>query len=452
MGHSSSFKNQWSIRPFLVYISTPLPPRGLQMPKAKAETKKTVTKKSDSKATKPTSTPTESPKLTATAKAKANPQRDNDLLQRALGMPSSLKGNIASQDEYIIKNHFQNTGYPGINLILSGDALNGGMTYGVTVVAGPSKHAKTIIGLLALAQWQIEHPNGIAFLYNNEFGINQAYLDNCGVDTTRVIHVPFTTIEDAKNDIAIRLDGKMNEKGKCEGGFDVGDEVFWFMDSIGNAASDAESDKAQMGKSTGDMGSRAKAIRSFFRVLTPKFNIKKQHFVVVGGSLDTLEEYSKRILSGGGGAMLAADNVLMMFRSEVNEKEKNKDLTFARGKANLGYRFVIFSDKSRFVKERMTIPFDMYWDGGPVRWGGFDELGVMLGVIESVNRGSLGTHFKFDPANFGHEGEVIFCPSEDKIDKSTGELTLCIDKNDQFWETVFAKSDFGAKLTKYYKG
>ena len=53
-------------------------------------------------------------------KTKAKPvARDNALLNRALGMSASLQANIASQDEYIIKDHFQNTGFPGINLILS---------------------------------------------------------------------------------------------------------------------------------------------------------------------------------------------------------------------------------------------------------------------------------------------------------------------------------------------
>lgn len=378
--------------------------------------------------------------------------RDNALLQKALGMPSSLKSTIASQDEYLIKDHFQNTGYPALNLILAGDPLKGGLTYGVTLIAGPSKHAKTILGLLALAQWQKDHPNGIAFLYNNEFGINEKYLVNCNVDTDRVIHVPFTTIEDAKNDIAQRLDGVMDKKGKSEGGFEVGDEVFWFMDSIGRASSKAEADKAQQGSQSADMGTRAKAIHSFFRVVTPKFNLKKMHFVVIGSSIDTMEEYSKRIMTGGGGGMLAADNVLMMFRTEVNDDDKVK-LTFARGKENLGYRFVIFSDKSRYVKEKKTVPFDMYWDGGPVRWGGFDELANMFGIIEAVNRGSLGKQWKFDPTKFGGEGEIVFCPANDKIDKDTGEvLETGIDRNDDFWNIVFSKSDFSDRLSKYYKG
>jgi len=385
-------------------------------------------------------------------KASKTSDRDNSLMQKALGMSTSLTATIAEQDDYIKKDFFQDTGFPGLNLILSGNALNGGLSYGVTLIAGPSKHAKTILGLLALAKWQKDHPKGIAFLYNNEFGINEQYLINCGVDLSRVLHIPFSTIEDAKVDIAQRLDGVMNDKGKTDGGFEIGDEVFWFMDSIGRASSKAEADKAQQGKNTADMGSRAKAIHSFFRVVTPKFNIKKMHFVVIGSSLDTLEEYSKRILSGGGGGMLAADNVLMMFRTEVNDTDKAV-LSFARGKENLGYRFVIFSDKSRFVKEKKTIPFDMYWDGGPVRWGGFDELGMMLGVIEGVNRGNLGKQYKFDPTKFGNEGEPVFCPANDKIDKETGEvLEVGIDRNDEFWKIVFEKSDFEARLAKYYKG
>jgi hypothetical protein len=318
-------------------------------------------------------------------------------------------------------------------------------------VAGPSKHFKTILLFMALAQWQQQHPAGICMFYNNEFGVNKGYMEKCGVDTERIMHIPFTTIEDAKDDIAQRINGVYNEKTrKTTGGFEVGDPVFWLMDSVGNAASASEVNKAGASKQSADMGSRAKALRSFFRVLVPMFNMKKMIFAGVGGSIDTMEEYSKRVMTGGGGPMLAADNVIMMFRKEIKDDDK-ANLSFAKGRIIDGYEFILLSDKSRYVKEQKTIPINVYWNTGVAKWSGFDELAVNYGIIESVNRGNKGTQLKFDPTKFGHEGEAVFANITEKID-ADGVVVPAVDTDDSFWGVVFAKSNFAEMLTNDYHG
>nr|WFD61318.1 MAG: hypothetical protein [uncultured cyanophage] len=61
------------------------------------------------------------------------------------------------------------TPVPMMNVALSGDP-DGGLTPGLTVLAGPSKHFKTLFALVMGSAFLKKYPEGVLLFYDSEFG------------------------------------------------------------------------------------------------------------------------------------------------------------------------------------------------------------------------------------------------------------------------------------------
>lgn len=140
------------------------------------------------------------------------------------------------------------TSVPMINVALSG-RVDGGVSPGLLTLAGPSKHFKSVFGLIMAAAWMKKHKDAELIFFDSEFGSPLSYFESLGIDTSRVIHIPITNIEELKTEISVMLD-KIGKK----------DKVFILIDSVGNLASKKEVDDAMDGKSVADM-TRAKQLK-----------------------------------------------------------------------------------------------------------------------------------------------------------------------------------------------
>lgn len=241
------------------------------------------------------------------------------------------------------------TPVPMINVALSGK-LDGGMTPGLTVLAGPSKHFKSAFALVLAKSFLSKYAEGAILFYDSEFGTPESYFDSIGLDKERIIHTPITDIEELKHDIVNQL--KNLEKGE---------HVLILIDSIGNLASRKEVDDALEGKSVADM-TRAKQIKSLFRMVTPHLTIKDIPMVAVAHTYDTQEMFSKKVVSGGTGITYSANNIWIIGRQQ---SKNSKEL--------VGYNFMINVEKSRYVREKSIIPINVSFEGGINRWSGLME-------------------------------------------------------------------------------
>jgi hypothetical protein len=124
------------------------------------------------------------------------------------------------------------TSIPAINIALSGK-LDGGLTPGLTMWAGPSKHFKTAFSLLMAKSYLDKYPDAALLFYDSEFGTPQSYFDSFGIDSKRVIHTPLTNIEQLKFDVMTQLEG-----------VERSDHLIIIIDSIGNLASKKEVEDA----------------------------------------------------------------------------------------------------------------------------------------------------------------------------------------------------------------
>ena len=278
-----------------------------------------------------------------------------DKLKKNTSLPSRV--NILADSVYLNQKEPTTTPVPAVNIAFSASPT-GGFISGLTMIAGPSKHFKTAFGLLMMKSYLDANPEGIALFYDSEFGTPQEYFDTFGIDTTRVVHVPITNLEELKFDLVKQLKEVTVE-----------DKLFIMVDSVGNLASKKEVDDAEAGKSTADM-TRAKQFKSLFRMVTPHLSCNDIPMVAINHTYDSQGLFPTKVVSGGTGMYYSADNIWIIGRQQ--EKD-GSELT--------GYNFIINVEKSRYVKEKSKIPVSVKFEGGIDKWSGMVEMALDAGCI-----------------------------------------------------------------------
>ena len=332
-------------------------------------------------------------------------------LMEKLAKNSTIKATSNIMDSKVFgKKDMAPTPVPMVNVALSG-RIDGGLVPGLLMLAGPSKHFKSAFALLMAAAYQKKYPDAVVLFYDSEFGTPQSYFESFGVDMDRVIHTPITDVEQLKFDIMQQLDG-----------LDKKDKVCILIDSIGNLASKKEVEDAMSGKSVADM-SRAKQMKSLFRMVTPHLNLKDIPLVAVNHTYKEIGLYPKDIVSGGTGAYYSADAIWIIGRQQ--EKE---------GKDIAGYHFIINIEKSRHVREKSKIPVTVTFEGGISKWSGLMDVAEAGGYIVKPK---VGWYEAVDPKT----GEVL-C---DKMMRAKE-----IADNKEFWLMMFEKTDLATFIKEKY--
>jgi RecA/RadA recombinase len=279
-------------------------------------------------------------------------------IMERLSKNSTIKESaVLSESKFFLDPEIVQTAVPAMNVALSG-RLDGGLTPGLTMFAGPSRHFKTAFTLLLVKAYLDKYPDAVCLWWDSEFGSPQSYFESFGIDTSRVIHSPITNIEQLKHDASKQIDE-----------IKVGDHVILVVDSVGNLASKKEVEDAMEGKSVADM-TRAKQLKSFFRIVTPHLKIKKIPMVVVNHTYMEIGLYPKAIVGGGTGSMYSSDTVFIVGRSQ--EKE---------GTDVVGYNFMLNVEKSRFVREKSKIPIEVSFEGGISTWSGLLDIAEAAGFV-----------------------------------------------------------------------
>ena len=316
---------------------------------------------------------------------------------------------VLSDSQFFRDKDYVTTDVPMINVALSGDT-EGGLTSGLTVLAGPSKHFKTSFALKMASAYLKKHDDAILLFYDSEFGSPQAYFETFGIDVSRVLHTPITDVEKLKFDLVSQLEE-----------IDRNDKVVIVIDSIGNLASKKELEDALNEKSVADM-SRAKALKGLFRMVTPYLTMKNIPMLAVNHTYMSLEMFSKPTVSGGTGIYYSADNIWILGRQQDKQGTEIK-----------GYHFVINVEKSRFVREKSKVPISVSWEGGVQKWSGLLDVAL--------------------------EGQYVSKPSNGwycRVSQETGELldpkvrekdTL----NEEFWKPIFEETNFKEYIKTRYQ-
>jgi len=315
---------------------------------------------------------------------------------------------VLSKSKFFTDKDVIPTDVPMINVALSG-RLDGGLVPGLTMLAGPSKHFKTAFALLMASAYQRKYPDAVILYYDSEFGTPQKYFETFNIDMDRVLHTPITDVEQLKHDIVNQLLS-----------IEKDDRVIIVLDSIGNLASRKEVEDATEGKTVADM-SRAKQIKSLFRMVTPHLTIKDIPMVVVNHTYKEIGMFPKDIVGGGTGSYYSADTIWILGR------QQDKDGTEIKG-----YNFIINVEKSRYVKEKSKIPITVSFDGGINRWSGLIDIAI--------------------------EGNFVTKPSPGwyaKVNQDTGEVgdkvRIADTQKKEFWQDILSSDKFQSYVQQRYQ-
>jgi len=278
----------------------------------------------------------------------------------------AIKGDLLPDSE-AFKNNFEVvTNYPMINVALSG-SLDGGLQSGITMIAGPSKHFKTLFGLLLCSEYMREFEDAYLLFYDSEKGASLDYFDTVGIDPKRVFHIPTTDIGVLSNDLVKRLNEDFNK----------GDRIIVLIDSVGNLASPKEIADAISGSDKADM-TRAKLMKSLGRMITPHLKFKDIPLIAINHTYKEIGPmYPKDVVSGGTGFYYSSDDVWVIGRRQTQDSERKL----------LGFEFIINIDKSRSTKEKSQIPIEVTFEHGISKYSGLFPLLLEFGYVHKAKKG-----------------------------------------------------------------
>ena len=284
------------------------------------------------------------------------------LLEKILKNSPTKYASILSESEFFNKKDVIQTNLPILNVAFSG-SLDGGMASGLTIFAGQSKSFKTLLGLFCVKAYLNKYPDAVCVFYDSEGGITPEYLSSNGIDPDKVIHIPIEHLEMLKFDMVKTL--KEIERT---------DKVIILVDSIGNTSSLKELQDALDEKTVAEM-QRAKTLKGLFRMITPSLIAKDIPCICIAHTYQTMEMYSKAVISGGTGLMYSCNQAFIITKSQ------DKDTS-----GLVGWNFTINIEKSRYVREKSKLIFNVNYKNGINKWSGLLELALESGhVIKPKN-------------------------------------------------------------------
>lgn len=331
------------------------------------------------------------------------------LMKKLLAASPTKNTSIMSESVFFNKKDVIPIDIPILNIAFSG-SVDGGMSNALTVLAGESGVYKTLTALICVKSYLDKYADAACILLDSEGGITPAYLKANGIDPERVLHVPIEHLEMLKFELVRQL----KEISR-------GDHVIFMIDSLGNTGSLKEVDDAENEKSVVDL-SRAKVIKSIFRIITPSLISKDVPCVAISHTYEEMGlSYSKTIISGGKSVRYAANQAFIFTKSQ---EKTGTDL--------IGYNFNITVDKSRFVREKSKLSFQVLFNGGIQKYSGLLDIALEL---EFIKRPSQGWYSRVD------DDGVI----EDR--KWRAKDTGCA----EFWDMLLKSPKFKKAVEDRYK-
>lgn len=250
--------------------------------------------------------------------------------------------------------HFIPTGNYHLNACLTGSLFGGYPNNRAVALAGPSGTGKTYLILNAVRQAQ-EMGYSIVF-YDSENAVDKSLVEKFGIDPKKFRYEPCNTVQEFRSSVTALTDLLIDQKNK-------GNElpkVMIILDSAGNLATQKEIDDAKSGSDKADM-TRAKLLKSTFRILMTKLGIIKVPFLFTNHTYQTQDLFSKQVGGGGTGPEYAASIILFLGKAKLKE-----------GIEQTGIIVTAKPNKNRFAKPT-PIKFHISFNKGMNPYIGLEE-------------------------------------------------------------------------------
>lgn len=320
-----------------------------------------------------------------------------------------------------------------LNLAMTGNVFGGIPNNRAVELMGPSGVGKTFVMLCAARNAQ--KMGYYIYWYDSENAVDKKLMEQFGLDTTRVWYEPCNTVESFRTSTT-NLTGKLIDAQR--NGMEI-PKVMVFLDSIGNLGTIKELTDAEEGNQKEDM-TRAKRIKSLFRILMTRMAEVKIPFVYSNHVYKTTDFMAAWVGSGGSGREYGASIILMLTKAKLNSTGSDKE--------QVGIILTAKPNKNRFAKPNV-VKTHLDYKTGLNRYTGlqefvefdWDKTGVAKGEIvneQKLKKKSAGPRSR--AVEFEYEDEILyFIPDPKSSTVAVKELGRHLTSKEFFSDVFFTQ-------------
>ena len=337
-------------------------------------------------------------------------------------------GDVISKSDFSKITEWIDTGNFHLNAVFSGDLFGGIPNNRTICLAGDSGTGKTFLLLNMVAQAQ--KMGYYIIYYDTEGAVDVDNIKSFGVDPDQFDHQPVSDIAKFRTSITTVVKQLMEAKEK---GSKL-PKIMICLDSLGMLATTKEIDDAISGNTAADM-TRAKSIRSLFRIITSDLTGLGIPFIFTNHTYASTGMFPTVNLSGGGGLIYSASVILALSKAQIKE-----------GTVQTGIIVTVKTLKNRFGKP-IPIKFHIRWDKGMNPYIGMEEYmnwetcGIQKGnIFSEKDYDKMSEADKNKAQEFSHAGETLyFYPKDTARNYIVKHLGVGVPSTELFTEKVWTK-------------
>jgi len=238
------------------------------------------------------------------------------------------------------------TGNYLLNAAFTGSLFKGIPNNRSIELCGPSGTGKSYLSLNIIREAQKK--DYFVIFYDSENAVDSKLCESFGVDLSKLRYEPVQTVQEFRTSVTQVVDTLIEAK-------DAGKSIpklFIVLDSIGNLATQKEISDAIAGAEKQDM-SRAKVIKSIFRILMSKLGIIGGTFLFTNHIYLTQDLFAQQVAGGGTGAEYGASAIMFLNKAKLKEGGAEQTGIIVTAKPN----------KNRFAKPN-TVRFHISYNHG----------------------------------------------------------------------------------------
>lgn len=323
------------------------------------------------------------------------------------------------------------------NACLTGSIFKGIPNNRSICLSGESGVGKTYM-LLNIAR-EAQKKDMFVIWYDSENAVEASQLKQFGVDPSRFRYEPVGTVQEFKTNITQTVDLLIEKK---EEGMKI-PSVLFILDSVGNLATQKEIDDAKSGNDKADM-TKAKQIRSIFRILMQKMGIISGTFAFSNHVYAATDSYvPTSIQAGGKGLVYGASIILNLSKAKLKEGTDN---------TQTGIIVTGQPEKNRFCKPVKVKFYISFVNGmnpyvGLEEYISFERCGIQRGKFiteKEYLKSPNDSYIRVEKA----DGEIVYFVASDTARGFALDDGTTVPLNQLFTSKVFTK-DRLERLDKY---
>ena len=259
------------------------------------------------------------------------------------------------------------TGCYALNAMLSDGDIFKGLPKGKRIVlAGPTSTAKSYFLMFIIKSFMENQDNPYVVIFESEGASITNMIKMFGIPKEKILILPVFTVESFRTQVTNLLESIKEKKKE-----DPSLNFLIALDSLGMLGTSKEYTDAVTGSDKTDM-TRAKIIRSIFRLITLDLSLTQTTFIATNHVGANIGGYGPVAVQGGGAGIQYASDVTIML-----SKAKEKD-----GTAHIGALITCRVDKSRYQPEGNVMKIALIFKKGIFKYSDLIEKGLEFDIIK----------------------------------------------------------------------